>query len=504
MSWTLAELSDALRCRPLQTADSFKVTGFSIDSRTLRAGELFICLKGEKNDGHKYIKQALAAGAGALLVEESYLDTKPNLPPHITIFNKKNGLTALQELAAFHRQKLNGTVIGITGSNGKTSSKEMLAALLRKLLGKDTVYATSGNLNNHIGLPLSLLQARRQDSYIILEMGMNHSGEIRFLSQLAKPRHALITSVANAHREFFKDVESIARAKLEILEGMPDSPQSHLVYHALSPGLDLARKAAQAKGIQAHFFALSSSPSKAKKRNQRSTEKDSGPNIKEILKESSGYYGERLQVGWEGIQFLWEGQKIHCKNLYNPALASNLLGCLCLLSYLGFQPKELREAVQDLRLESKQRFECIRKKRSGEKEQLLIDDSYNANPESFIVAIDALRQLLPHASLALCMGEMAELGEEALEGHRKVAAQAAAAGYTLLALVEGEFSQIIAQSYLEGQEQGKLVQAPNSLELAETLNNSVDLAGFDGILIKGSRSARMDLLSERLKQKDYP
>ena len=494
-SWTLEELCCALGCRPLQATDSFAITGFSIDSRTLKAGEFFICLKGEKNDGHDYIKEAQAAGAGALLIEESYLKSEIKLPSNITIFSKKNTLKALQELAAFHRQRLEGVIIAITGSNGKTSSKEMLAGLLGTLLGKEVIYATSGNLNNHIGLPLSLLRAKAQDSYVILEMGMNHAGEICFLSKLAKPHHAIITSIANAHREFFKDTEAIAQAKLEILEGMPDPLQSHLVYHALSPGTDLARKTAQAKGIQAHFFALCSSICNG------AYEEGYGPKIENILEKSG--YGDKLQTTWEGIKFFWEGQEIHCKNFFNPASASNLLACLCLLSHLGFQPKELSEAAQDLGLESKQRFERICKERSGRKAQLLIDDSYNANPESFIAAIDALRQLLPNASLALCMGEMAELGEEAEEGHRKVADRAARAGYDLLALVEGNFSEIIRQSYLNGQQDGKLVQAPSSLELAKLLESSVELANFDGILIKGSRAARMDLLSEHIQKNHY-
>ena len=510
MSWKLEELCRAWGCLPLQTADSFGITGFSIDSRTLRPGELFLCLRGEEKDGHDYIPQALAGGAKALLVEEDYLKKGVHFPPDITVFSKKNALQALQDLAGFYRQKLKGVIIGVTGSNGKTSSKEMLAGLLEALLGKESVYATSGNFNNHIGLPLSLLRAKAEDSYVILEMGMNHPGEIRFLSQLARPHHALITSIANAHREFFKDIYSIAQAKLEILEGMPSSLENYLVYHALSPGADLAQKTAQARGIGVRFFGFPPSESIASyaKRDLEGNKKDmkdteTGCRLKTgIFLESSGY-GRDLQIGWEGLQFLWEGEKLYCKNFFHPALASNLLGCLSLLSHLGFQPKDLVEGAQELRLQSKGRFERICKEGPGKKFQLLIDDSYNANPESFILAIDALRQLLPKGSLALCMGEMGELGEEAEKEHRKVAARAARAGYSLLALVEGSFTKIIREAYIKGQSQGKLIQASNSLELAELIEKSVDLRDFDGILVKGSRSTRMEVISEYLKKKEY-
>lgn len=454
-------------------------------------------MKGQKNDGHKYIEEALAAGAKGLLVEESYLATRPKLPSSPIIFSKKNSLKALQELAAFHRKKLNGTVIGITGSNGKTSTKDILAGLLELLLEKESFYATRGNLNNHIGMPLSLLQAKPQDSYVILEMAMNHPGEIRLLSQLAKPHHALITSIANAHREFFKDIDSIAQAKLEILEGMPNSPQSHLVYHALSPGVDLARKLSQAKGIQTHFFALPFAPKTAK-----GTSKEKYKPNREAILESSAY-GDRLEIDKEGSRFFWEGEEIRCKNFFHHGLASNLLASLCLLSRLGFSKRDLSQAARKLRLQSKQRFECTYKERPKRKRQLLVDDSYNANPESFILAVNALRQLLPNASLALCMGEMAELGEEAEEGHRKLATELAKADYELLALVEGNFSELIRETYLKGKKQGKFVQAPNSLALAETLSSSLELASFDGILVKGSRRTRMDLLAKHLKQKNY-
>ena len=508
LSWSIEELCRAWGCRPIQAAEASPITGFSIDSRTLKAGELFLCLRGERKDGHDYISQALSAGAKALLVEESYLQTRPSFPSNVSVFSKAKGLEALQELASFHRQRLKAVIIGVTGSNGKTSTKEILASLLASLIGKESLSATSGNLNNHVGLPLSLLRARPEDAYVILEMGMNHPGEIRFLSRLAKPHHAIITSVSNAHREFFESISSIAKAKLEILEGMPASSQSHLMYHALSPGLELAQEAAQRKGIQLRFFGFPSSGDimeDTKEGLRKDTEElRMGCRLKTgIVLESSGY-GRRLRADYaEGIRFLWEGQEAHCKNLFHPVLASNLLSCLALLSHLGFREKDLREAMQELHLQSRQRFEAISKERPGKAPQLLIDDSYNANPESFVLAIDALRQLLPKGSLALCMGEMGELGEEAEEAHRTVAARAARAGYHLLALVKGNFSESIRETYLEHHSKGRFIEAESSLSLAEELCNSLDLSEFDGILVKASRFVRMELLCEILKNNKY-
>ena len=471
--WNIKKISHALGCEPLQSSANFAANGFSIDSRNLQPGQVFVCMAGEKGDGHQYIQKALQAGASGLLIEDSYIKKSTRLPPETTVFRYESGLAALQKLAKYHRGQLSSTVIGITGSNGKTSSKDILSQLLSILVGKDQICSTLGNYNNHLGLPLSLLQATTNTRYLILEMGMNHSGEIGLLSQIARPHHALITGIGTAHHEFFTNTEEIAEAKLEILQGMlaPKSKKSHLVYHAYSVGAQLAIKLAKNKGIQPHFFCISSlAPQNA---------------LASELSLPDLNIATELELSLAGTQFLWRNQRVDCPNLFHSYLASNLLGCLCLLSALGFAQKELVEACSKLRLQTKRRFEIILKSCPDQHTQLLVDDSYNASPDSFLAAISSLRWLKPKGELALFMGEMGELGKIAQENHRKVAQAAAKNGFTLLGLQEGQFSQTIKKAFLAEKPDGKVMQAKNATKLSELLEKSEELSRFAGILVKG-------------------
>ena len=502
MLWTKKELSLALACAPLHVNEGKKqsalINGFSIDSRTIKKGNCFVCIKGENQDAHSYIDQALSAGANALIVETSYLKSKPKLPKNITIFVKENSITAIQELARFHRGRFNkkAIVIGVTGSNGKTSSKEMLKGLVSAIIGEEKVFATRGNLNNHIGLPLSILQVEAQHSYIILEMGMNHSGEISLLSKLARPHHALICSIAEAHSKFFSNIDAIAKAKLEIIEGLSPSHRatnpSYLIYPSAAPGLDLAQQKSKAKNISLILFGFNNEA-----QNLNSTK----------LNNINMHSAKNLETSWDGLSFKWQGHQIYASHIYNSVLATNLLACLSLLFCLDFNIKRLVRATKKLKIYSTGRFERIQKKRKNKAAQIIVDDSYNANPASFMAAIKNFRQLMPKAKLALFMGEMAELGKSSLSSHQKLAHEAATLNYSLLGLVSGQLStsaiESITASYKLEQESGMIFSASSSPALIEVLESSVELSTFDGILVKGSRSVRMNLIVDYIKKIDY-
>ncbi len=500
MSWNTQDITKALGTKPLDDFcqnSMFEPIGFSIDSRTIQSSQVFICLKGEQHDGHNYIKQALASGACGLIIEEAYIDNLETLPKHLTkeltIFSVPDGLKALQNLASYHRQRLRAKVIGVTGSNGKTSCKEILTHLLQVGLQSQEIHATQGNLNNHIGLPLSLLKAKPQDRYVILEMGMNHSREIALLSNIAKPNHAIITCIAGAHRQFFSSLDDIARAKLEIIEAMPASNQSHLAYHVDSHGTQLAIEHTRKKAIHLDLFGIITSDNSSTVKSPSSLAKN---------KHISLNYASDLRVSTNGIEYTWQGLNIHCPHLFHPAMAVNLVGCLTLLANLGLEPNVLQTAVNSLSLISKRRFEVIRKQRPGQVAQLLVDDSYNANPDSFVAAIQALRMLLPKGRLGLLMGEMGELGQTAQEGHERVGAAAGQAGYAILGLVQGEFSPNTATHYQQ-QNQGKVIEAKSSQSLVELLEKENKLQNLDGILVKGSRLARMDIACDYLRNRHY-
>jgi len=220
--WTVENLLDGTGGR-LVTGGTTAIEGFSIDTRTLKKNEVFFAIKGETHDGHSFIGRAIEAGASAV-VASKVPDSEVNISK-TTFVQVDDSISALQNLARWHRARHSGKFIGVTGSNGKTTTKEMLFQLFS---GKYKTWATSGNLNNHIGLPLNLVRIPLDTEICIMEMGMNHSGEIRFLAGIALPQYALISSIGPAHIGMLGSLENIAHAKGEILENLPPSGKAVL------------------------------------------------------------------------------------------------------------------------------------------------------------------------------------------------------------------------------------------------------------------------------------
>src|SRR2546427_7857402 len=235
MNLSLDEISKAVG-GTLEGSGTVNVRGYSIDSRTIKPGELFFAIKGPRFDGHEFVAQALQKGAAAAVVEEE-LRPSPGPPAAASpspsgrgqgegsIIRVTSTLEALQTLALKVRRRLGMTIIGITGSAGKTTTKEMTAAVLGK---KFTVLRSVGNLNNEFGLPLCLLRAERYQNIGVLEMGMSAKGEIRKLASIAEPNEGVVTNVNPVHLEFFKSVDEIAEAKAELLEGLHDPKTAYL------------------------------------------------------------------------------------------------------------------------------------------------------------------------------------------------------------------------------------------------------------------------------------
>ena len=431
------------------------------DSRKMRPGSLFIALRGPNFDGNAFAAIAMEAGASAVLMDREGFQSHPVDGPFVAV---PDTLLALQSLAAAYRNRLKATVLGVTGSNGKTSAKEMLVGLLERR----RVSCTQGNLNNHIGVPLTLLSLPADCEIAIVEMGMNHAGEIALLSQLARPDHAIITSVGQAHMEFFDSVLSIARAKLEITEGMKAG--GVLLYHADSPGLSLARETCQRKDIELCPFGLGS---------------------------GEGVRADFLGAGKQGISLAFENQELKNSHYFSRAMATNLFGTAMLALKSGCLPAtDLADAVRAARPLSGGRFAVFQK--DG---KLLVDDTYNANPTSFSAALEDLRRLLPHGKLAVLAGEMAELGDSAAGAHREVGRRAAELGYSCLAYCGEIHGPLLAAEFRQVAPDAFTMAARNSEELARKV---LPLLGeFDGILVKGSRSSRMERVSQVIKDQGY-
>ncbi|HSC80764.1 MAG TPA: UDP-N-acetylmuramoyl-tripeptide--D-alanyl-D-alanine ligase, partial [Chitinolyticbacter sp.] len=390
MMLTLRETALALEANLIGNADQMfdRVT---TDSRDVRAGDLFVALKGDRFDGHDYVAGALAAGAVAAVVDHA-----TGAAHEVVVADT---LVALGRLAAYWRHKLDPVVIAITGSNGKTTVKEMTATVLRELAGGDAVLATQGNLNNHIGVPLTLLSLRAQHRYAVVEMGMNHVGEIDYLTRLAAPDVALINNAASAHLEALGSVEGVARAKGEIFGGLGDGGIAIInaddEYAALWSQLAAGRK-------QITF----------------------GVNAAEV--------GAReIVLGMEASEFILDlplddaPASLPVPGLHN---VRNALAAAAVAYALGYPVPAIAAALGQYqgvkgRLQMKRTANGAR----------LIDDSYNANPDSMKAAIDVL--VASGSDSVLVLGDIGEVGENAAALHADVGTYARARGvgklYTL-------------------------------------------------------------------------
>ena len=441
MTMRLAQLADWAD-GVLKGADG-QVAGIGTDTRTLRDGELFVALKGENFDGHDFAAQCEQRVAGVMVARELAVAC-----PQIVV---PDPLTALQRIAAKWRAQHRVTVAGITGSNGKTTTKEMTAAILG---GEGRVLASPGNWNNHIGVPLTLLSLDSKHRYAVIEMGANHPGEIRRLTALAQPQAATITCAAQAHLEGFGSLQGVARAKAEIFEGL--KPGGTAVVNAEDAFAFQWRSTAAPHEV----MTFSADPQVAADIHARS----SAPSRLEFR-----YGNESVEIDWT---------LVGTHNMRNAACAVTLTVAL------GVPFKKAARALSDFQLEVGGRLRLV----EGLGGARLIDDSYNANPGSFHAAIDVL--VAQGREAWMVMGEMKELGLYSAECHEEVACYAREAGVRRLYAL-GPHAARAARAF------GKGGQACANLE-AVAAELSAQIGPECAVLIKGSRAARLEHLVERL------
>lgn len=434
--------------------DDVLVQSVGTDSRKLEPAQLFVALKGERFDGHDYAQDVLNQGAAALLLSHAV-----GAGPAVLVEDTR---LALGQLAAYWRRKFSIPVAAITGSNGKTSVKEMLAAILRVAAGKDdAVLATQGNLNNDIGLPLTLLRLRERHRYAAVEMGMNHFGEISYLTRIGRPDVALINNATSAHLGGLGSVEGVAKAKGEIFEGLADDGVAVInaddafagLWQSLAGRHRIVRFGLNAGGDVTADYALHSEGSDLQ------------------LSTPAGERALRLPVpGLHNIRnALAATAAALSMGVPLDAVAGGLAG------FSGVKGRLQRK--------------------SGRRGALLIDDTYNANPASMRAAIDVLASQ-PGKRL-LVVGDMGELGENEAALHAELGAYAKAAGVDALHAL-GVLSAKAVEAYGRGASHHETVE-----NLVAALLPALD--ADTAVLVKGSRFMRMERVVDLLQeQKEKP
>jgi len=446
----LLELAAHIGARCLGADRSFARVG--TDTRTLAPGALFVALKGPRFDGHDHLNDAAARGAVAAMV--SRLADAPF--PLVLVSDTR---LALGELARLWRERWGARVLAITGSNGKTTVKEMAAAILGRL---GETLATTGNLNNDIGVPLTLLGLHDQ-AFAVVEMGANHPGEIAYLSRIARPDVALVNNAGAAHLEGFGSVEGVARAKGEILEGLGE--QGVLVLNADDPHAGLWKALAAERGRQVRSFGMRWPA------DVRSPESEARTHWVE------GGFRTRFPV------LTPEGEVEVELRLGGRHNRMNALGAIAACQPLGADAAAVQRGLAGLR-PVRGRLQP----RPGVNGMQLIDDSYNANPDSVAAAIEVLASAPGRRILVL--GELAELGRDALGLHAELGERARRGGVQRLYGV-GPLSQAAVERFGPGAS-----WVDNRERLTEALLR--DCGPDDFLLIKGSRSSRMDLVADAL------
>ena len=413
-------------------------TGVSTDTRSVRAGELFVALRGEKFDGHQFLEQAKTAGAVAAMVDRQFTAKAP-LPVVVADDTK----LALGNLAKGWRARFQPQLVAIVGSNGKTTVKEMLAAILRRHAGEEAVLATAGNLNNDIGLPLTLLRLRHAHRYCAIELGMNHKGEIAYLAGIAAPTVALVNNAQREHLEFMKSVKEVAAENASVYGALPADGVA--VVNADDAHAAFFRKAAGKRRVI-----------------------DFGLEKKALV---SGRYALKGLVS--EIDVRTPGGEAHA-TLAIPGLHNvrNALAAAACAFAVGIKENIVGEGLSAFRPYTG-RLQ-VKTAKSG---ATVIDDTYNANPDSVRAAIDVLATC--PAPTLLVLGDMGEVGEQGAEFHREVGAYARQKKIgSLFAL--GEATRHAVEAFGGG---------GRHFDSVEALVASVE---GRSILVKGSRFMRME------------
>jgi UDP-N-acetylmuramoyl-tripeptide--D-alanyl-D-alanine ligase len=418
----------------LRVDSNAQVTGWSVDSRTVQAGDLFFALRGPNHDGHAYVGQVFQKGAVAVVADRE-------VEAEGVVLRVEDSLRALQTIARLAREAWAGDVVAVTGSAGKTSTKEIIAEVL-------PAARSEGNLNNHVGLPLSILRLPDEARVAVIEIGMNHAGEIRELAAIALPKVGVVTNVGYAHIEFFDSIEGIAAAKRELIEALPGDGAA-----VLNADDDRVRKFPFAGRRILYGFSPDA----------------------EVRAEDVEYTleGTRFRVGEVAFETSLTGRH----NVLNILAA---IGCA---DFYGMPRARLVDRVAELRPQKMrgERFHCG--------EVLVYNDCYNSNPDAVRAMLDVLRDTPARRRIAV-LGEMLELGRWAEPLHRDVGTYAAEQGIDVLVGIRGAACCTLDAATRAGLRAGAAFFFDDPAEAGRCVAEIA--APGDAILFKGSRGVHVE------------
>jgi len=461
MRFTLGDIATLLRSHC--DVPERIVNGYSLDSRSIGPGQLFFAMRGPRFDGHQFVAQVMDHQAAGAVVEKVFFDQAlPDLKP--ALIPVANPLESLQRLARAVRRKWGRPLIAVTGSTGKSTTKEMIAALLGRCLA---VHRSSGNLNNHYGLPLTLLGLEPEHEVAVVELAMSAAGEIAHLALIAEPETGVVTNVAPVHLEFFDSVDSIAKAKRELVENLSSrgGPPTAVLNHD-DPRV---RKFAEGFAGQAVSFGMTS--------------------------------GADFQALWvkpgEGIgsEFHIVGPNLDCDFVLpvpGRHNVQNALAAIAVASEFDIPAVEMRRALAE--------FQNMRQR--GESFTLpgpvtIINDSYNSNPQAMECMLDTLVEWPGARRRIVVAGEMLELGAQSAELHEEVGRKCAKAGLAWLIAVQGD-----ARFFIEGAVEAGMASAQtrffrDALSAGEFCRSQLEPG--DVVLVKGSRGVHLEAVVEMLR-----
>ncbi|MFN8058840.1 MAG: UDP-N-acetylmuramoyl-tripeptide--D-alanyl-D-alanine ligase [Vicinamibacterales bacterium] len=437
------------------------IGGFSIDSRTTQPGDLFFAIKGERLDGHAFVADAVAAGAIGVVVSDPVPDGAFGDAAVVVVADTT---TALQAVGRHVRRLSGATVVAITGSAGKTTTKELAADVLST---KFRTFRSQGNFNNHIGLPLSLIELRARPEMAVLELGMNHAGEIRQLVGVCEPDVRVWTNVGEAHLGHFGSLDAVADAKAEILEGA--TAATKLVVNA-----DDRRVMARVAGFAGSVTTFGC---------------ERPATFRATAVRSFGVRGSKATVETP------EGPVTVTTPLIGRGNVANVLAALAIAYVCGVPTAAAAKRVS-LVPAAKHRGEVIRLRG----DMVVVDDSYNSNPQALAQAFEALADETRAARRVAVVGEMLELGEGSVALHERLGEAASRAGLDLLVTVGDAPAEALGVAAVRaGLNATSVAHAGNAESAAELVVERV--RDGDVVLVKGSRGVRLERVVERLQQR---
>lgn len=435
-----------------------RFTGVSTDSRSVAKGNVFIALRGETFDGHTFIADAIRSGVSAVVVDADYEIPAGVRRSDCTIVIVPETTKALGDLALLYRLKFDIPVIAVGGSNGKTTTKEMIAAVLRE---KFSVLSTEGNLNNHIGVPQMLLRLRPDVEAMVLEVGTNHFGELQYLCSMALPTHAVVTNIGREHLEFFGTLEGVADEETELFRYMERS-EGRAFVNADDRYLKKAAAVLPAAVTYGRSAGVDIRAEHIELDENACASFDCALGAKKTVR--------RFRLGAAGAHNV-----------------SNALAAIAVGSSFGISASAISRALAKF-ISASKRMEIIRRQTTG---VTILNDTYNANPDSVDAALQTLASMNVRGKKIVVLGDMFELGARAAEEHQSVGRAVRKAKPSLLVTVGALSRAIHEAARLKG-----AIHCETKDEAIDVLKRLIGPG--DAVLVKGSRGMKMELIVAQL------